>query len=91
MLVLEAKRTATLALALAYIIASPHSDRPVYGLVSNGEKFIFLKVLASPEPIYSTSKLYVTFFPPDSQDLAEVVQVLKQLKVLAVAASMGSI
>ena len=94
-LVLEAKRTAMVALvvpqALAYMMASPHPDRPVYGLVSNGEEFIFLKVLASPTQIYSTSKLYATFFPPDSQDLAEVVQVLKQIKTLAVAASMGSI
>ena len=90
-LVLEAKRTAMVPQALAYMMASPHPDRPVYGLVSNGEEFIFLKVLASPTQIYSTSKLYATFFPPDSQDLAEVVQVLKQIKTLAVAASMGSI
>ena len=92
-LVLEAKRTAMVALAvpqaLAYMTASPHPDRPVYGLVSNGEEFIFLKVLASPKPTYSTSKLYATFFPPDSQDLAEVVRVLKQMKT--VAAFMGSI
>lgn len=88
-LVLEAKRTAMVALAvpqaLAYMMASPHPKLPVYGLVSNGEEFIFLKILAFPTPIYSTSKLYATFFPPDSQDLAEVVQVLKQMKTIAVA------
>ena len=54
-----------------------------------GEEFIFLKVLASPTPIYSTPKLCATFFLPDGQDLAEVVQVLKQMKT--VAASRGSI
>ena len=94
-LVLEAKRTAMVALAvpqaLAYMMTSPHPELPVYGLVSNGEEFIFLKVLASPTPIYSTSKLYATFFPPDSQDLAEVVQVLKQMKTIAVAGTRRSI
>lgn len=39
-LVLEAKRTAMVALAvpqaLAYMMASPHPELPVYGLVSNG-------------------------------------------------------
>jgi predicted type IV restriction endonuclease len=89
-LVLEAKRTAMVALAvpqaLAYMMASPHHDRPVYGLVSNGEEFIFLKVLATPTPQYSTSKLYATFFPPDSQALSEVVRVLKQIKAIALTA-----
>jgi len=86
-LVLEAKRTAMVALAvpqaLAYMMASPHRDRPVYGLVSNGEEFIFLKVQATPTPQYSTSKLYATFFPPESQALGEVVQVLKRIKSIA--------
>lgn len=88
-LVLEAKRTAMAALAipqaLAYMMASPHRDRPVYGLVSNGEEFIFLKVQALPTPTYSTSKLYATFFPPDSQALSEVMQVLKRIKAIALS------
>ncbi len=67
-LVIEAKRTIMSALAvpqaLAYMMCSPHPDRPAYGLVSNGEEFIFLKVVAEPTPLYSTSKLFATFFRP---------------------------
>jgi hypothetical protein len=85
-LVIEAKRTIMSALAvpqaLAYMMCSPHPDRPAYGLVSNGEEFIFLKVVAQPMPLYSTSKLFATFFPPGGQELHAVVQVLKRLKAL---------
>jgi hypothetical protein len=93
-LVIEAKRTIMSALAvpqaLSYMMCSPHPDdhrsvvdhRPAYGLVSNGEEFIFLKVVAEPMPLYSTSKLFATFFPPGGQELHSVVQVLKRLKAL---------
>jgi hypothetical protein len=33
-------------------------------------------------PLYSTSKLFATFFPPGGQELHAVVQVLKRLKAL---------
>ena len=87
-LVIEAKRTIMAALAvppaLAYMMCSPHPDRPAYGLVSNGEEFIFLKVVAEPPPFYSTSKLFAAFFPPGGSDLPEVVRVLKRMKELAI-------
>jgi hypothetical protein len=85
-LVIEAKRTIMSALAipqaLAYMMCNPHPERPAYGLVSNGEEFIFLKVVAVPSPLYSTSKLFATFFPPGGQELHAVVRVLKSLKAL---------
>jgi hypothetical protein len=85
-LVIEAKRTIMSALAvpqaLAYMMCNPHPDRPAYGLVSNGEEFIFLKVVAQPTALYSTSKLFATFFPPGGRELDAVVRVLKRLKAL---------
>jgi hypothetical protein len=93
-LVIEAKRTIMSALAvpqaLTYMMCNPEGDdhrsvvdhRPTYGLVSNGEEFIFLKVMATPTPIYSTSKLFAAFFPPDGLELHEVVRVLKRVKGL---------
>jgi hypothetical protein len=85
-LVIEAKRTIMSALAvpqaLADMMCSPHPERPAYGLVSNGEEFIFLKVMAQPTPLYSTSKLFATFFPPGGRELHEVVRVLQRLKAL---------
>lgn len=67
-LVIEAKRTIMAALAvpqaLAYMMCNPYPERPVYGLLSNGEGFIFLKVVAAPMAQYFTSRLFATFFPP---------------------------
>jgi hypothetical protein len=86
-LVIEAKRTIMAALAvpqaLTYMMCTPHPC-PAYGLVSNGEEFIFLKVVAAPTPQYSTSKLFATFFPPHSQELHMVVRVLKRMKEIAI-------
>ncbi|MBD2104457.1 type I restriction enzyme HsdR N-terminal domain-containing protein [Leptolyngbya sp. FACHB-261] len=86
--VIEAKRTIMVSLAvpqaLSYMMCSPNPERPVYGLVSNGDEFIFLKVKATPKPEYSSSKLYSLFFPPNSQDLYEVFQVLKRIGTVAI-------
>jgi hypothetical protein len=87
-LVVEAKRTIMAALAvpqaLTYMMCGPLPGRPVFGLVSNGEEFIFLKVVAGAVPLYSTSRLFAAFFPPGGGDLAEVVRVLKRVKGVAI-------
>jgi hypothetical protein len=87
-LVIEAKRTIMAALAvpqaLTYMMCTPYPERPAYGLVSNGEEFLFLKVVAAPTPQYSTSKLFATFFPPHSQELHMVVRVLKRMKAIVI-------
>jgi hypothetical protein len=85
-LVIEAKRPIMSAIpqALADMMGSPHPDRLAYGLVSNGEEFIFLKVVAVAPPLYSTSKLFAAFFSPAGQDLHEVVRVLKRMPELAI-------
>ncbi|MEB3292755.1 MAG: type I restriction endonuclease subunit R [Synechococcales bacterium] len=83
-LVVEAKRTIMVSLAvpqaLADMMGNPHPDRPVYGLVSNGDEFIFLKLTATPPAEYSASKLYSLFFPLANRELYEVFQILKHLK-----------
>ncbi|MBN3924722.1 type I restriction endonuclease subunit R [Nostoc sp. NMS4] len=85
-LVVEAKRTIMVSLAvpqaLAYMMCNPNPTRPVYGMVSNGDEFIFLKVNAMPQPEYGSSKLYSLFFPLGNRDLHEVFRVLKQVKDL---------
>jgi hypothetical protein len=90
-LVVEAKRTIMVSLAvpqaLAYMMCTPHLERPAYGMVSNGDEFIFLKLHAAPQPEYSASKLYSLFFPPNNQALIEVFQVLKQVKLVTSTAS----
>jgi hypothetical protein len=92
-LVVEAKRTIMAALAVPQALAcmltnmmcSPLLGQPVFGLLSNGEEFIFLKVVAGSVPLYSTSRLFAAFFPPGGGDLAEVVRVLKRVKGLAIS------
>lgn len=83
-LVVEAKRTIMVSLAvpqaLAYMMRNPNPTRSVYGLVSNGDEFIFLKVNAMPQPEYGSSRLYSLFFPLGNRDLQEVFRVLKQVK-----------
>jgi hypothetical protein len=83
-LVVEAKRTLVLEpavpQALSYMVCSPTQNQPLYGMVSNGDDFIFLKMQFESAPKYSTSKSYSLIYPPSSQDLFEVFRVLKQIK-----------
>ncbi len=93
-LVIEAKRTimASLALpqALSYMMCNPDSDLPTFGLITNGDEFIFVKAIAQPIPLYSASRLYSLFFPTGSQDLFEVFRVLKQIKMMDLQLSLAS-
>jgi hypothetical protein len=85
-LVIEAKRTimASLAMpqALSYMMCNPQPDIPSFGMITNGDEFIFLKAIAQPTPFYSASRSYSIFFPTGSQDLVEVFRVLKKIKNL---------
>jgi hypothetical protein len=89
-LVVEAKNT-TLSLsvaipqALTYMMASPHDDRPVFGLVTNGDEFRFIKLLKQPttQPQFDLSDV-LSLFPPQRSKLQQVLQVLKQISNLIV-------
>jgi hypothetical protein len=89
-LVVEAKNT-TLSLsvaipqALTYMMASPHRDRPIFGLVTNGDEFRFIKLLKQPDPSpqFDLSDVF-SLFPPHRSKLKQVLQVLKQISHLIV-------
>ncbi|ALF54075.1 restriction endonuclease subunit R [Nostoc piscinale CENA21] len=60
LLVIESKRASFSLLenilqALSYMLAKPNQDKPVFGLLTNGSNFIFLKLLKSDKPIYALS------------------------------------
>lgn len=84
-LVVEAKNT-TLSLsvaipqALTYLMANPDSDRPVFGLVTNGDEFRFIKLLKQPtlNSQFDLSDVF-SLLPPQRSKLHQVLQVLKQL------------
>ncbi|BAY96000.1 MULTISPECIES: restriction endonuclease subunit R [unclassified Tolypothrix] len=70
---------------LAYMLAVSNSDKPVYGLISNGSSFIFVKLIKQETPKYLLSRLFYIFNP--GNELYTVLRVLKRLGQLATNAS----
>ncbi|WP_414518612.1 type I restriction endonuclease [Nostoc sp. PCC 9305] len=63
--------------ALAYMLADATSAKPVFGFVTNGNEFRFIKLLKTETPQYALSDLFAL----DSRD--DIYIVLKVLKHLA--------
>jgi hypothetical protein len=59
--------------ALAYMSGAPYPDYPTFGLVTNGQNFLFLKMFGQT---YGASKEYVM---RNEGDLAQVLQVMRRL------------
>ena len=83
-LVVESKRTSISVLAaipqlLAYMLASPNgqSAKPSYGLATNGDEFVFLKLTHDDAPQYDVSRTFSLF--PRQHELSKVLQILKRL------------
>ncbi|MGB6169800.1 MAG: restriction endonuclease subunit R [Geitlerinemataceae cyanobacterium] len=84
-LVIESKRAefsvkVGIPQVLSYMLASPHPERSIYGLVTNGSNFVFLKLVRREIPQYIRSQEFVLENP---HDLDRVLQVLKQLAAIA--------
>ena len=83
-LVIEAKRAeysleVAIPQVLSYMLNSPDSKKPVYGFVTNGREFQFLKLTREGMPKYALS---YTLSLNRGDDLYTVVQVLKRLAQL---------
>jgi len=81
-LVVESKRTsipvpAALPQLLAYMLSNPQSDRPVFGMATNGDEFVFLKLSQGDAPQYDASRTFSLF--PRRHELGEVLRILKRL------------
>lgn len=63
--------------ALSYMLADPISDRPIFGLVTTGSEFVFLKLVQKPTPMYTTSRVFSMFSPVN--ELYDVLRILKAL------------
>ncbi|MBH8565054.1 restriction endonuclease subunit R [Nostoc sp. CENA67] len=66
---------------LAYMLTFSNSHKPIYGLITNGNSFIFVKLLKQETPKYALSRLFYIFNP--GNDLYTVFRVLKRLGELA--------
>ena len=64
--------------ALTYMMGNPEPIRPMFGLVTNGDTFLFLKVVKSPLAEYGFSTDYSVYGLPDNE-LYEVLRVMKRI------------
>lgn len=60
---LESKRTAisvmsALPQTLTYMMANPHADKPAFGMVTNGDGIIFVKLSQQGTPQYDISRVF---------------------------------
>jgi hypothetical protein len=81
-LVVESKRTsipvaAALPQLLAYMLTNPQSHKSVFGMATNGDEFVFLKLTLTDTPQYDVSRTFSLF--PRRHELAEVLRILKRL------------
>ncbi|GAB1540922.1 hypothetical protein NUACC21_35910 [Scytonema sp. NUACC21] len=70
---------------LAYMLFVSNTDKPIYGLITNGGSFIFVKLVKQATPKYALSRLFYIFNP--GNELYTVLSVLKRLGQLAVNGS----
>jgi hypothetical protein len=80
-LVIESKSStidvmAALPQALAYMLASPHLEKPSFGFLLNGREFVFVKLQRNGIPQYSRS--YALSLERENE-LEQVLGVLKQI------------
>ncbi len=61
---------------LSYMMAVPQQNFPLYGLVTNGTDFVFLKLLFQEVPRYARSRQFIL---GQDHDLERVLQILKRL------------
>ena len=67
---------------LTYMMGSPRSERPVFGVATNGYDFLFVKLVREPERRYGLSHNF-TLLSDEQHDLRQVRRVLKQLVQLS--------
>jgi hypothetical protein len=81
-MVIEAKKAAFsieegLAQILAYMLATPHPQKPVFGMICTGSSFIFIKLVIGETSQYATSNIFE--LRNRGNDLYKVLSVFKQL------------
>ncbi len=88
LMVIESKRARfsvieTLAQPLTYMLSSPDSAKPIFGLITNGSEFLFLKLLKQEKkiPQYALSDQFTLL--KRHNELYQVLSVLKKLSQLS--------
>ncbi|MEM6597214.1 MAG: type I restriction enzyme HsdR N-terminal domain-containing protein [Cyanobacteria bacterium P01_D01_bin.36] len=81
-LVLESKKTtlsarSALPQALAYLMAAPANDAPLFGLLTNGDDVVFIKINRDTPRKYALSRVFSLYAVPE--DTGEAIRVLRRL------------
>lgn len=66
--------------ALAYMMATPDLEKPQFGMLTNGDDVLFIKLVLQPERQYSLSRVFSLYTL--SQEWQAALQVLKKLASL---------
>jgi hypothetical protein len=79
---LECKKTtistrSALPQALAYMMANPDLDKPRFGMLTNGDDVLFVKLMAQPTPKYGLSRAFSIYTV--RSELRSAFQILKHL------------
>jgi hypothetical protein len=80
--VLESKKTtistrSALPQALTYMMACPERQRPLFGVLTNGDDIVFVKLLTQPTPQYQLSRAFSLYTL--ASELKSALQILKRL------------
>lgn len=62
---------------LAYMLNSPQPQRPIFGLLTNGDDFVFIKLTQSNTPQYALSDKFTLW--QQGNELYKVLSILKKL------------
>lgn len=81
-MVIESKKAsfsieAGLGQILAYMLANPQQDKPVFGTIVTGGSFIFIKLVKGGTPQYATSNLFE--IRNSGNDLYRVLSILRRI------------
>lgn len=81
-LVIESKRASisleeAIPQLLTYMLANPHSDKPTFGMITNGGNFMFAKLVKGENTQYALSDMFV--LRKRENELYQVLRILKRL------------
>lgn len=80
--VLESKKTAlsvwtALPQTLAYLMANPQPQCPSFGMVTNGDEILFVKLVQKEQRLYGLSRVFAPF--SFGEELRKATQILKRI------------
>jgi hypothetical protein len=84
--ILESKKTmlsvwSALPQTLAYLMANPNPARPCFGMLTNGDEIVFVKVAQAESPQYALSRVFATL--GSEQEVVAALQILRGIGVAA--------